>query len=419
MSKETETGNDWRQGKRKTGGGIKIVKGKLYARIQYVDEASGKRKEKLRPAQTRTHARILIEQMRKELEQGGQTALQADKLSFREVADKYEKIKLIPPVFQNGLKILGSRSYQNQIYFLKPLKEFFGRKPIRHIKPSDLEAYKAHRLQTPIVTERSVKKENPIKARKKFIWKKVEVSRPRSIAAVNRELSLLRQIFVFAEAEDYISRNPFQRAKNIISAAAEVCRDRILSTKEETLLLAACENEDRKHIAPIIICALDTTMRKGELLKLRFMDVDFITGVITVQATNTKTETMRRIGMSARIKGELAHLWELSPKDKNLLVFGIENNFNRSWRSALKEADLLDTNLHFHDLRHTAITRLIRGGVPASEVMKISGHTSMKTFQRYVNLTNDSVMIAANLLDKFNAERFSEIATETASEMVN
>ena len=419
MSKNAETEKDWRQGKRKTGGGIKIVKGKLYARIQYVDEVSGKRKEKLRPAQNRTHARTLIEQMRRELEQSGQTTLQADKLSFREVADKYEKIKLIPPIFQNGIKVMGSRSYQNQIYFLKPLREFFGRKTIRHIKPSDLEAYKANRLQTPVVTERSVKQENPKKARKKFIWEKVKVSRPRSIASVNRELSLLRQIFVFAEAEDFISRNPFQRAKNIISAAAEVCRDRTLSTREEKLLLAACENEDRKHIKPIIICALDTTMRKGELLKLRWRDVDFRSGVITVQATNTKTETTRRIGMSARVKDELAQLWELSPKDESLLVFGIENNINRAWRSALDKADLLDTNLHFHDLRHSSITRLIRGGVPASEVMKISGHTSMKTFQRYVNLTNDSVMVAANLLDKFNAERFSEIEPETTSEMVN
>ncbi len=59
MNKEAKTEKDWRTEKRKTGGSIKTVKGKLYARIQYTDEQSGKRKEKLRPATIRTHARAL------------------------------------------------------------------------------------------------------------------------------------------------------------------------------------------------------------------------------------------------------------------------------------------------------------------------------------------------------------------------
>ncbi|MDQ3180847.1 MAG: tyrosine-type recombinase/integrase [Acidobacteriota bacterium] len=138
-----------------------------------------------------------------------------------------------------------------------------------------------------MVIEKTVKTKNPKKARKKFIREKTEVSRPRSIASVNRELSLLRQIFVFAEAEDFIARNPFHRAKRIISTAAEVCRDRTLSTNEEKLLLAACAGEHRRHITPVVVCALDTAMRKGELLKLRWRDVDLIKGIITVQATFT------------------------------------------------------------------------------------------------------------------------------------
>ncbi len=409
----SEKSKDWRKEKRKTNGGIKTIKGNLYARIQYLDEATGKRREKLRPANSRTHARDLIAEMRRELERGGQIALEADKMTFAQIAEKYQKIKLIPPVFQNGIKVSGKRSFQEQIYLLKPLKAFFGRKPIRSIKPSDLEAYKAERIHTPVVIEKKVKKINPKKERRKFIFGKVKIESPRSIASVNRELSLLRQIFVFAESEDLILRNPFQRAKKIISTAAEVCRDRVLSFDEEVRLLAACGAESRKHILPLVITALDTAMRRGELLKLKWQDIDLNSATITVQATNTKTEKTRLIGMTDRVNENLAKLWEKSPKDKSASVFGIRDNFKRAWQSALREAGI--NELHFHDLRHTGITRMIRAGIPASEAMKISGHTEMKTFQRYVNLTNDSVTVSANLLDSFNLGNQSI----SASEMMN
>jgi integrase len=414
---EKKEDTDWRNGKRKSGGGVKTVKGKLYARVQYIDEITGKRKEKLRPAKNRTAARDIIKEMRRELEQGGQTSLESDKLTFNQVAEKYEKIKLIPPVFQNGIKITGKRSYKNEISMLKPLKEFFGKKIVRSIKPGDLEAYKSTRLNKPVVIEQTVKTPNPIKARKKIIREKIKVSRQRTISSVNRELSLLRSVFVFAESEDYIFRNPFSRAQKLISSAAEVSRDRVLSRAEELLLLAACDDASREHLKPIVITALDSAMRKGELLKLVWQDIDFDLGIIIVRAMNAKTEKTRIIGMTGRVRNELERLWEISPKNINVSVFGIKSNFNRSWRSAMKAANI--AGLHFHDLRHTAITRMVRAGISASEAMKVSGHTEMKTFQRYVNLTNESVTITANLLDNFNLGNQIEINTETASEMVN
>jgi integrase len=408
---------EWRKEKRKTGGSIRVIKGKIFARIQYLDETTGKRKEKLREAPNRTKAREFIKDMRKELEQGGQMVLESDKLTFQQIADKYQKIKLVPPVFQNGIKVTGKRSYQDQIYLIKPLKEFFGRKVIRSIKPSDLEAYKTERIQTPVVIEKKFKKENPKKERRKFIWVKEKVSRQRTIASVNRELSLLRQIFVFAESEDFISRNPFAKAKKIISTAAEVERDRILSFEEEIFLLEACNNDIRKHLIPLIITAVDTAMRKGELLKLIWQDVNFDQEVITVRATNTKTEKMRVLGMTSRVKRELSRLWQNSPQDKKESVYGLKSNFKRSWRTVLNEAGIND--LHFHDLRHTAITRMVRAGIPASEVMKISGHTEMKTFQRYVNLTNESVCVSANKLESFYQMSVPKSKREVISELLN
>lgn len=407
----------WRNEKRHRDGSIKIINGKIYARIQYIDEATGKRKEKLKPAATRKKAREYITDMRKELNIGGQSALESDKITFLQVAEKYEKINLVAPVFQNGLKVAGRRSFQRQKYLIKPLKDFFGKKHIRRIKPSDLEAFKIERLNTQVEIEKKIKKDNPIKERKKFIWEKIKIIRQRTVASVNRELSLLRQIFVFAESEDFISRNPFQRAKKIISTAAEVERDRVISFEEELLLLAACDAESRKHIKPLVITALDTGMRKGELLKLIWHDIDLIQNIITVRATNTKTEKMRRIGMTSRVKDALTKLWENSPKNLNDRVFGIKADFKRSWSSALKKAGIND--LRFHDLRHSAITRMIRAGVAISEAMKVSGHSEMKTFQRYVNLTNDSVTASATMLESFITSKQSQNIVQISSEMEN
>jgi integrase len=391
---------DWRKEKRKTGGSIKTVNGRIFARIQYIDEATGKRRERLREAPNRTKARELIRDMRDELARGGQSALESDKITFNQIADRYQRIKLVAPVFQNGIKVSGKRSYQDQKYLLKALKDHFANRNIRSIKPSDLEAYKSSRLAAAVVIEKYIKERTSDGGRKKTIRKKIRVERPRSIASVNRELSLLRQIFVFAEAEDLILRNPFGRTKKIISTAAEVQRDRVLSFQEEQLLLTSCEFEARRHIRPIVITAIDTAMRKGELLKLRWTDIDFRQGKITIQATNSKTEKKRIVGMTGRVRSELERLEDLSPKG-NTLVFGINSDFKRAWKSATRDAGCSD--LHFHDLRHTAITRMIRAGVQISEAMEISGHSEMKTFQRYVNLTAESVIASAKLLDAFNS----------------
>lgn len=411
--------NDWRKEKRHRDGSIKTIKGFLYARIQYLDETTGKRKEKLRRARNRTHARELIKEMRKELNHGGQIALESDKTSFYHVAEKYEKTKLIKPVIQDGRKIAGKRSFQSQIYLIKALKDYFGKRNIRQIKPGDLEAFKVERLNSQVEIEfnRKTKKTNDKTGKTKTEIVKDKKFRPRKIASVNRELSLLREIFKFAETENLIVSNPFSRVRKLISLADEKVRDRILSIEEEKLLLAACDNEVRRHIKPLIIAALDTAARRGELLKLQWKDVDLKTGVITIQATNTKTERTRVIGMTARVKDALARLWDQSPKNPQNLVFGIKGDFKRAWGSALKEVGIND--LVFHDLRHTAITRMIRAGVSASETMKVSGHTQIKTFQRYVNLTSESVVVSANLLDSFNAGQRAQIQVDANSETVN
>ncbi|MBX3291578.1 MAG: site-specific integrase [Acidobacteria bacterium] len=271
---------------------------------------------------------------------------------------------------------------------------------MRKIRPSDIEHYKLQRLNTPVEIPTNVLVYDPYV--KKNVKKKKVVTRPRKIASVNRELELLRAMLNFAKSEGAIMVSPFETGTKLISTAAEVERDRVLSIDEERRLLDASVGR-RAHIRPLIILAVDTAMRRGELFKLRWEDVDLPLRQITIKAENAKTERTRLVGLTERAVKELENLWDRSPKDVRGLVFGITSTVKNAWKSLRQECGLSD--LRFHDLRHTATTRLIRAGVPASEVMKITGHTQLKTFLRYLNLTNESVTASAVALDGYLAEQ--------------
>jgi len=96
----------------------------------------------------------------------------------------------------------------------------------------------------------------------------------RTIASVNRELSLLRRMLNVAQREGWILRSPFAAGDSLISSADENKRERILTREEESKLLAACDTPQRAHLKAILICALDTGMRQGEIFSLRWRDVD-------------------------------------------------------------------------------------------------------------------------------------------------
>src|SRR5262249_16957896 len=156
----------------------------------------------------------------------------------------------------------------------------------------------------------------------------------------------------------------------LISMASERKRDRVLMREEEAKLLAACETPTRKHLRPILVAALDTGLRKGELLKLRWLDVDLTNGLIRLRATTTKTEQPTTVGLTARLREELEKLWGKSPKKADLLVFGIKSDIKRGFASACEDAGIED--LRFHDLRHVATTRLVETkALHTQEAMKI------------------------------------------------
>lgn len=350
------------------------IKGYLYARLQYQDE-TGKWREKLKPISDKRRALRTVEEMRRELEIHGQEMLASDRMTFSELVEKYREAKLVPAVYQKGVKILGKRSIRYVEVILKTLIAHFRSKPIRSIKASDLEKFKTLRLN-------SVTKDGKV----------------RSIASVNRELSILRTILNFAIDNEWLLKNPFVHCKGIITLSSETQRNRILSVEEEARLLEVCKGP-RAHLRPVLICALDTAMRQGEILKMKWKDVSFITNEVHIPQTNTKTEEARTVGITPRLRQELARLLEVSPMDKDGNVFNGINSVKTAWKTACTLAGVED--FRFHDCRHTATTRMIASGSPHTEVMKITGHTQIKTFLRYLNITSETTKQVASRLEEY------------------
>ncbi|MBK6798709.1 MAG: site-specific integrase [Acidobacteria bacterium] len=266
------------------------------------------------------------------------------------------------------------RSCQRQRGFLKVLIEHIGNRLIKEITYTDLEAFRSKRFAT-----------------------KTRRGDERSVANVNRELSLLRAVLNYAKRSRLIARSPFEDGATLISIAEENKRDRLLTRDEEKRLLEACAGR-RSHLRSILITAIDTAMRKGEILQLTWQDVNLDAREITVRSSTTKVRKGRTIGITSRLASELLALWESSPKDPSEFVFGARDDVKKSFNNACREAGI--TDLHFHDLRHLGTTRMIQAGMPPAEVMKITGHTRFETFSRYLNVDGDGARRAAVLLDK-------------------
>lgn len=394
-----------------------LKRGSLYARLQYTDEY-GRKREKYKKIERKNDARGVVDAMRAEMQKHGSDALQFDRFTFAELADKYTAVRLAPAVYINGIRVSGRRECSSLKSAVKALRQYFGKKPIRLIKASDIEDFKNVRIATPVtkVINEFQQVYNPKTKRTRTVKVKVEQQRPRSITSVNRELQQLKAMLNFAIQNDWLILNPFAKCKGIISTALETKRDRVLNYEEEERLLRACRGR-RSHLRPILICALDTGMRRGEIFQMKWKDVDLTSGQIYIPQTNTKTQTARTVGITDRLKQELLQLWERSPKIPSQIVFGISADVKNAWKSALEEANI--ENFRFHDCRHTATTRMIASGCHHSEVMKITGHSQMVTFLRYLNITPETAQRVADRLGAYLNNRASVFDELPMTEYVN
>jgi len=170
----------------------------------------------------------------------------------------------------------------------------------------------------------------------------------------------------------------------------------MLTLLEEASLIAACDHL-RRHLKPLIAFAVETGLRARRnsnalLVKRRSGEALHQSRIAEFQDAEVPFGTF-----VARALETLAQLWQNSRRSQSAFVFG-PSDFKRAFNGACAEAGLSD--VHFHDLRHTAITRMLEKGISPPLVMKISGHSQQKTFLRYVNQTESSIYDIAMKLDR-------------------
>src|SRR5262249_941855 len=236
VSKKLYPSVSWRRSMKHRNGYVYRDGNSWVARVDFTDE-SGKRRVARRYCETKTEANRKRQDLVRDIEERGEKAVDGDKLTFKALADKYKETKLIPAEYVNQRKIAGVRSLAPALFAVEILVDHCGDRRLRDITHSDIEAFKLARLK--VLTVRGT---------------------TRSIASVNRELDILRAILNFALRQDWISKNPFNSGASLISKADETHRERLMTFEEEKKLLAACEVDSRKHLRPILIAAVATTI---------------------------------------------------------------------------------------------------------------------------------------------------------------
>jgi len=199
-------------------------------------------------------------------------------------------------------------------------------------------------------------------------------------STVTRELGLAQHILEVARLEWDVplDSNPIRLVRK---PQADPCRERRISDNEINALLIACHRAGNSLLKPLALLALETAMRRGELLNARWKHVDWSTSTLLIPVT--KNGEPRTIPLSTEAKNVLAGLavdwWDEAP------IFPLSAEaVSLGWRRLTKRAGVVDLN--FHDLRHEAISRFFERGLSIPEVALISGHKDPRMLFRYTHL---------------------------------
>jgi integrase len=222
-----------------------------------------------------------------------------------------------------------------------------------------------------------------------------KLSRAKSVkkATVNRELACLKHMFTKAIERGLLDENP---AKNVKLYKENNQRVRRLKPTEEERLLKACS----PHIRPIIIMALHTGMRQGEIFSLMWDHIDFKNKFIAV--VDSKNKEPRWISMTRTLTNLLQ---EIKIDSLSSYVFSHQvgqehrryKTIRKPWLKAIEEAKIKD--FRFHDLRHTFASRLVMAGIDLVTVKELLGHKSIDMTMRYAHLSQDHKRKAIAVLD--------------------
>lgn len=209
-------------------------------------------------------------------------------------------------------------------------------------------------------------------------------------ATVNRELACLKNLFNKSIEWGYCNVNPVKKVKLLKEPPGRI---RYLENYEIHALLKECS----LTLKPIVIVALNTGMRKSELLNLKWRDVSSKDRMIIVK--NSKNNESRIIPMNEDVYSTLRELYH----PENNYVFLTKKGspykeIKKGFKSALKRAGIDD--FRFHDLRHTFASHLAMNGWNLQTIQRLMGHKDFKMTLRYSHLTKSHLQDAVNSLGK-------------------
>lgn len=242
----------------------------------------------------------------------------------------------------------------------------------------------------------------------------------RKPATVNRDLDRIRSLYSRAVEWGFLTDHPLRSVKRAKGAddsrvryltAAEEQRLRKALVKRETTRRASRDRHNAwhaergtvghaqwpktgftDHLMPLVLVAMNTGLRRGELFGLSWADVNLPGKLLTVTAGNAKSRKARHIPLNAEAADVLRRWKRQGPKSD--LVFpgaggGRMTNINKSWAGLTTEAEL--PAFRFHDLRHHFASRLVMAGVDLNTVRELLGHADIAMTLRYAHLAPDKL----------------------------
>lgn len=311
-----------------------------------------RRREKIGPS--KPLAETVLKKRKVELAEGKFLDIKREKkVRFEEFADEFYELHCVPN---------HSSPDKSAKTNLKWLKIFFGGKYLHEIDTMMVEQFKRKRMQ--------------------------EV-KP---ASVNRSLSILKCLFYRAiDWGKFDGKNPVRKVKLLNEGNGRL---RYLEREEIARLITNCEG----NLKSIVILAVNTGMRRGEIFNLKWHDIDFNRNIIHLYKTKNKEK--REVFLNEEVKNVLI---AIRKHPKSPFVFCYRNgqpvrDIRKPWFKALKKSDIND--FVFHSLRHTFCSQLVMAGIDINTVKELAGHKTLQMTLRYSHLSQSHKQRAVDLLAK-------------------
>ncbi|GAB6083820.1 site-specific integrase [Desulfuromonas carbonis] len=290
--------------------------------------------------------------------------------------------------------VQGQKAAATKRGFIRELKAEFGGVKLNSLSLAVVEGWQARLLSEP---------RPPLKGEE-------EPRPPFAVASVNRRLACLKHMLTKARDWDLIGKDTLDRLRRVKLPKEENRRSRFLSIEECQRLVAAAE----PHLRPVLLFALNTGCRKGEILGLTWDRVDLAHGFITLD--KTKSGERREIPINAPLRACLKGL--VRRVDTNLVFYNPAtgsrwHELKRSFATACRKAKIQD--FRFHDLRHTFASHLVMAGVDLTTVSRLLGHASLTMTLRYSHLAPDHLKGAVDVLANLQTVGRADTGTKAAA----